>query len=148
LSGSTKVAEVNGWEIHFHPEFAQQYADLTSDVGKIKSGLPHDRYIRHSTVKLRAHLIDVVFQKIPDDPMASHFALRGKLKRMSRAKKMGLPSRYRLFFKVFPESKQIVILWLGFPRKDGAKDDCYEVFTKRLEAGYYPQSFDELIEDT
>ena len=36
----------------------------------------------------------------------------------SRLKKMGLPNRYRLFFKVFPQQKVIIILWLGFPRKD------------------------------
>jgi toxin YhaV len=140
-----KVAEVNGWEIYFHPEFFEQYNDLASEVGKVKARLPHDQYVQHSKVKLRAHLVQVVFKKIPGDPLASHFALRGKLKKMSRAKKMGLPDRYRLFFKVFPESKQIVILWLGFPRKQGAKDDCYEIFTKRVESGHYPKSFEELV---
>jgi toxin YhaV len=137
--------EANGWSIYYHPDFDEQYDEMESQVIKLKGDLPVDKYAKHRTVKLFGHVVGLISQKIPDDPLASHFALRGKLKRMSRAKKMGLPSRYRLFFKVFPESKQIVILWLGFPRKDGAKDDCYEVFTKRLEAGYYPRSFEELM---
>lgn len=28
--------------------------------------------------------------------------------------------------------KIIIILWLGFPRKEGDKKDCYQVFTKKL----------------
>jgi toxin YhaV len=80
-------------------------------------------------------------------PFASHFALTGALKRYGRVKKMGLPERYRLFFRAFdtPELKSIVILWLGFPRKDGAKNDCYQVFTKMVARGTFPDNLDELI---
>ena len=38
-----------------------------------------------------------------------------------------------------------MILWLGFPRKEGAKNDCYQVFTKMVERGTFPDSLDELI---
>jgi toxin YhaV len=64
-----------------------------------------------------------------------------------RVKKMGLPQRYRLFFRAFdtPELKAIVILWLGFPRKEKAKNDCYEVFTKMVAVRTFPDSLDELI---
>ncbi|MGI2902721.1 type II toxin-antitoxin system YhaV family toxin [Tolypothrix sp. VBCCA 56010] len=41
----------------------------------------------------------------------------------------------------------IAILWLEFPRKEGAKDDCYRVFTKMVEAGRFPDSLDELLAD-
>jgi toxin YhaV len=62
-------------------------------------------------------------------------------------KKMGLPDRYRLFFRVFdtPERKAIVILWLGFPRKEGAKDDCYKVFTKMVMRGEFPDNLAQLF---
>jgi toxin YhaV len=62
---------------------------------------------------------------------------------------MGLPERYRLFFRVFdtPQLKAIVILWLGFPRKEDAKDDCYQVFTKMVTRGAFPDSLDELLVD-
>ncbi len=62
---------------------------------------------------------------------------------------MGLPQRYRLFFRAFdtPQLKAIVILWLGFPRIEGAKYDCYEVFTKMVARGTFPDSLDELLAD-
>jgi toxin YhaV len=62
---------------------------------------------------------------------------------------MGLPERYRLFFRVFdtPELKAIVILWLGFPRKEGVKNNCYAVFTKMVTRGKFPDSLDELLAD-
>jgi toxin YhaV len=87
--------------------------------------------------------------KIPLDPFASHFALTEALKRYGRVKKMGLPERYRLFFRALETEnlKVIVILWLGFPCKEGAKDDCYQVFTKMIERGTFPDSMDELLAD-
>jgi toxin YhaV len=136
--------EANGWGIYYHPEFEKQFSDLESQVNRLRGKLTDEKFVKHPSAKLLGHLDRLVHEKIPIDPLASHFALKGSLKRMSRAKKMGLPSRYRLFFKVFPESNRIVVLWLGFPRKEGAKDDCYAVFTKRVESGYYPQSFEEL----
>ncbi len=51
---------------------------------------------------------------------------------------MGLPERYRLFFRAFKKQKIIIILWLGFPRKEGDKKDCYQVFTKKVENGEFP----------
>jgi toxin YhaV len=45
-------------------------------------------------------------------------------------KKMGLPQRYRLFFRAFADQRIIIILWLGFPRKEGDRRDCYQVFFK------------------
>jgi len=85
--------------------------------------------------------------KIPADPFASHFALIGALKRYGRMKKMGLSDRYRLFFRPFDqlERKAIVILWLGFPRKAGAKDDCYQAFEKMVSRGSFPESLDALL---
>ena len=98
-------------------------------------------------MKLLAAITVAIETKIPNDPFASYFALTGALKRYGRVKKMGLPQRYRLFFRAFntPELKAIVILWLGFPRKEGAKKDCYQVFTKMVEGGTFPDSLDELI---
>ena len=73
-------------------------------------------------------------EKIASDPMAGQFALTGSLRRYGRMKQMGLPNRYRLFFRAFAaEGRQVIIvLWLGYPRKAGDKRDCYEVFTKMV----------------
>ncbi|MUG97792.1 type II toxin-antitoxin system YhaV family toxin [Scytonema sp. UIC 10036] len=138
----------NGWEIFFHPQlFGTQYQELFDRVSNLREKLPETQFKTHTTVKLFAAITVAIETKIPSDPWASHFALTGALKRYGRVKKMGLPERYRLFFRAFdtPELKAIVILWLGFPRKDGAKDDCYEVFTKMVARGIFPDSLDELI---
>jgi toxin YhaV len=55
----------------------------------------------------------------------------------------------RLFFKVFDtaEMKAIVILWLGYPRKEGDRNYCYTVFTKMVDRGEFPEHVTELIID-
>ena len=60
---------------------------------------------------------------------------------------MGLPDRYRLFFRALqtPAHKAIFILWLGYPRKKGDKNDCYKAFTKMVKGGTFPESLDELL---
>ncbi|MEH1781303.1 MAG: type II toxin-antitoxin system YhaV family toxin [Nostoc sp.] len=138
----------NGWEIYFHPQlFGTQYQELFNRVSQLREKLPEAEFKTHTTVKLFAALTIVIETKIPSDPLASHFALTGALKRYGRVKKMGLPERYRLFFRAFDTSpmKAIAILWLGFPRKQGARNDCYEVFTKMVARGTFPDSLDELI---
>ncbi|MDZ8237312.1 MAG: type II toxin-antitoxin system YhaV family toxin [Nostoc sp. ChiQUE01a] len=34
---------------------------------------------------------------------------------------------------------------LGFLREEGAKDDCYEIFTQMVARGTFPDSLDEFI---
>lgn len=140
----------NGWEVYFHPQlFGRQYQELFERVSRLQEQLPERAYKTHATVKLFAAITVAIETKITSDPFASHFALTGALKRYGRVKKMGLPERYRLFFRAFDTEnlKAIVILWLGFPRKEGAKNDCYQVFTKMIERGTFPDSLDELVAD-
>jgi toxin YhaV len=138
----------HGWEIYFHPQlFAKQYQDLLTKVQDLQTKLPPDEYKKHPTVKLFAAISIGIEEKIPSDPFASYFALTGALRKYQRMKKMGLPGRYRLFFKIFDtsEMKATVILWLGYPRKEGDKKDCYEVFTKMVNRGEFPETFNELV---
>ncbi|MEM7714515.1 MAG: type II toxin-antitoxin system YhaV family toxin [Cyanobacteria bacterium P01_A01_bin.68] len=140
----------NDWEIYFHPQlFGIQYQELFERVSKLREKLPEAEFKTHATVKLFAAITIAIETKIPSNPFANYFALTGALKHYGRVKKMGLPQRYRLFFRAFdtPELKAIVILWLGFPRKEGAKNDCYQVFTKMVARGTFPDSLDELIAD-
>lgn len=127
--------------------FGQQRRDLQSIVRQLKKTLPHEEYRTHTTVKLYTAIMVAIKEKIPLDPKATHFALTGALKKYGRVKKMGLPERYRLFFRVLEtkEQKAIFILWLGHPRKEGDKNDCYEVFTKMVMRGDFPDSLDALI---
>jgi toxin YhaV len=136
-----------GWEIYFHPQlFGQQYQELFDRVKTLKANLNPEEYQEHATVKLFAAMAIGIEEKIPSDPFATHFALTGALKRYCRMKKMGLPARYRLFFRVFDtnEMKAIIILWLGYPRKEGDKNDCYAVFTKMVERGEFPDDISEI----
>ena len=138
----------NGWEIHFIKRlFGKQRRDLQAEVHRLKKILPREKYLSHSEVKRYTAIMVAIREKIPDDPFATHFALSGSLKKYGRVKKMGLPERYRLFFRAFqtPDRKAIFILWLGYPRKEGDKNDCYQAFTKMVERGDYPDSYDDLL---
>ena len=138
--------KINGWTILFHPLFNDQWQQLLNLVKSLRSRLSQEDFGRHPQVKLFKALTVGIEEKIPNDPLASYFSLRKPLDKYSRLKKMGLPNRHRLFFKVFPQQKAIIILWLGFPRKEGDKRDCYRVFAKMVKKGQFPLSLKDLID--
>jgi toxin YhaV len=37
------------------------------------------------------------------------------------------------------------MLWLGLPRKEGDRQDCYQVFARMLANGKLPESYDSLL---
>jgi toxin YhaV len=39
----------------------------------------------------------------------------------------------------------VIILWLGFPRKEGDRRDCYQVFSKMVANGKLPDSYESLL---
>lgn len=134
-----KPIKINGYLIYFHPLFYQQWLELVNRVKYLKEKLEPENFITHSEVTLLKALDQGIKDKIPNDPFASYFALKKPLQKYSRLKKMGLPSRYRLFFRVFKEANIIIILWLGFPRKEGDKKDCYQIFSKMVINGNFPE---------
>lgn len=134
-----KPIEKNGWKIYFHPLFYQQWEELVNKVKYLKEKLTTEQFILHKDVKLLKALNIGIKEKIPANPFASYFSLKKPLQKYSRLKKMGLPSRYRLFFRAFKEVNTIIILWLGFPRKEGDKKDCYNVFEKLVINGNFPE---------
>jgi toxin YhaV len=136
--------KINGWNILFQPVFDEQWQNLRSSVKFLRSRLSQENFIMHPQVKLFKVVTVGIEQKIPSEPLASYFALKKPLQKYSRMKKMGLPNRYRLFFKVFSEQQTIIILWLGFPRKQGDKKDCYQVFSKMVEQGQFPTNLLDL----
>lgn len=139
---------INGWKIYFLKRlFGKQRRDLQAEVRRLKTKLPPQNYRQHPKVKLYAAIMRAIKELIPAEPLAAKFALTGQLKNYRRVKKLGLPNRYRLFFKVFqaPEQKSIFILWLGYPRKEGDKNDCYAAFQKMVKRGDFPNSLDVLL---
>ncbi len=129
----------------FYTDFQLQWADLTAKVVKLKSKLDPQDFVTHPDVKLLKAIDTGIRDKISLDPFASHFSLRKPLQQYGRLKKMGLPQRYRLFFRAFAERKVIIILWLGFPRKEGDRRDCYQVFSRMVANGKLPDSYESLV---
>jgi len=85
-------------------------------------------------------------ERIAADPYASRFALSGPLRRYGRLKGLGLPDRYRLFFRPFEAEgrRLLLILWLGFPRKEGDRNDGYAVFSRLVQRGELPEDWENL----
>jgi|GEM_PF-367525 len=135
----------HGWTILFYTDFRLQWEDLTARVRKLKSRLESGDFIRHPDVKLLKAVDAGIRAKISLDPFASHFALRKPLQKYGRLKKMGLPQRYRLFFRAFADQHIIIVLWLGFPRKEGDRQDCYQVFSRMVANGKLPESYESLL---
>jgi toxin YhaV len=52
-------------------------------------------------VKLLAAVMEGIKERIAADPDPSRFALSGSPRRYGRLKGLGLPDRYRLFFRPF-----------------------------------------------
>jgi toxin YhaV len=135
----------HGWTILFYSDFQIQWDNLKARVIKLKSRLEPQDFVTHPDVKLLKAIDMGIRDKIPQDPFASHFSLRKPLNKYGRLKKMGLPRRYRLFFRPFADPKVIIILWLGFPRKEGDRQDCYQVFTRMVSSGKLPDSYESLV---
>jgi toxin YhaV len=135
----------NGWKILFYTDFRTQWEELKNKAIQLKSRLDPEAFVRHPDVKLLKAIDTGIRAKISLDPFASHFALRKPLNKYGRLKKMGLPQRYRLFFRAFAEQKVIIVLWLGFPRKEGDRQDCYAVFTRMVANGKLPESYESLL---
>jgi toxin YhaV len=131
----------------FHPLFNAQWISLVAKVKRLKSKLEPKDFVTYPDTKLLKTLDIGIKEKIPLAPFATHFVLQKPLHRYGRLKKMGLPNRYRLFFKAFKERKVIIILWLGFPRKERDKKDCYQVFFKKVLNGEFPISLEELLQE-
>jgi len=100
--------DANGWKILFYTDFQLQWSDLTAKVIKLKSKLEPKDFVTHPDVKLLKAIDSGIRDKISIDPFASHFSLRKPLQQYGRLKKMGLPQRYRIFFRAFAERKVIM----------------------------------------
>ncbi len=138
----------NGWEIYFIKDlFGRQRREMREVALKLRSRLPEQEYISHPEVKLLAATMRGIKEIIITDPFSEEFALRKSLRKYGRLKGYGIDKRCRLFFRAVVDGnrKYLFVIWLGFPRKDGDKKDCYEVFTKWVESGLFPEAVEELI---
>lgn len=115
----------HGWEIVFQSQlFALQYEQRKAEVKRLQQELDQQNFLQHPKVKLLAAVMEGIKERIAADPYAARFALTGPLRRYGRLKGLGLPDRYRLFFRVFEANgrKVSLILWLGLLRNDGDRN--------------------------
>ena len=72
-----------------------------------------------------------------------------KFRHWKRAKKE-MPPRYRVFFQFNSKNSSIILAWLNDEksmRRDGHKNDVYNVFKKMLVNKTMPNTYDELIKN-
>lgn len=141
---------VNGWKILFFQLFHEIYTELISEVQNLREKNPTG-YKNHPKTKLLASIQKAITKDVPNDPMHSKFllgkALSGKYKEWRRIKS-GLPPRYRLFFRFFSGTRNIIFVWVNDEftlRKKGAKNDVYNVFQTMIDRGMIPKSYKNLF---
>jgi len=138
----------NGWALFAHPLFLKQIDTLTTQVKKLKEKYPK-KYKEKNATKRLAAILDLAFNKIPNDPSAPEFrqgnTLGNNNKHWFRAKFF---QQYRLFFRYSEKDKVIIYAWVNDEKSKRAYDsktDCYLIFEKMLKNGNPPNDWDSLI---
>jgi toxin YhaV len=144
------LTERNGWKLYAHPAFSRRLETLIR-TGEALEKQHSQNYRSHPKTKLLKRLLDLILIEIPRDPNTAEFQLGNTLgaayRHWRRAKFLG---RFRLFFRFSSTHKVIVYAWVNDEttlRKAGAHTDPYAVFTRRLQEGDPPDSWDTLFRE-
>jgi toxin YhaV len=145
---------VNGWSLFYFHLFKARLDALEQEVLVIFEKDPAG-FERNPTVKLLKGVVDNVKENVPRDPNHKDFRLGTTLGKeytdWRRVKKHNLSPRYRLFFRFTSTDSKIVYAWLNDEhsiRKEGAKNDVYEVFKGMLRRGDVPNSLEALMKES
>jgi len=140
-----------GWWLLSWPGFQAQFDALVDSVDKLRDNDPNS-YKGHPRTKLLATVVRIITQDVPRDPGHVDFRQGGTLGAAYtgwfRAK---FHARYRLFFRFDSQRKAIVYAWMndeGGLRKEGDRNDPYNVFRRMLQRGKPPTSFDDLLRES
>ena len=148
--------QIGQWEILFFVLFKQWIEALAEDVKALKNGDP-EGYRSHPKTKLLAGVYKAIFTDIPANPnhpnyrATSTFNKDGKYTHWKRAKKGGIPNRYRLFFTFRSAENKIVYVWINDEqslRKAGSKRDPYNIFVGLVKNGTIPNEYLDLIKQS
>ncbi len=140
---------INGWLVLALPEVERRYVELRRRVLELRQRLAEEDYLRHPTVRLFASVLRLLTSTIPEAPDAPEFKLEGSLGKFRRAKKHGLPPRYRLFWVFSSRLRVIIFLYLNDEttlRKEGARTDPYRVFQRMIDRGEIGADFEANLE--
>jgi toxin YhaV len=140
-----------GWWLLSWPGFQGQFDGLVDAVKRLREKDP-EGYRSHPKAKLLAAIVRIITHDVPRDPGHSDFRQGGTLgtayTSWFRAKFHG---RFRLFFRFDSQWKAIIYAWVNLDsglRKEGDKNDPYNVFRRMLERGRPPTSFEELLRES
>jgi len=141
--------QINNWNLFYFRLFSERLTQLENDVKTLRDNDPQG-YVGHPKAKLLKAVYKSVTSDVPENPGHEKFRLGKALSAYSnwRRIKNGLPPRYRLFFKFTSTQRKVIYAWLNDDttlRKDGDKNDVYEVFKNLLRRGEIPNSIDDLL---
>lgn len=135
----------HGWTILAHPLFIDQIKKLVVAAEREPA-----TESSHPNKKLLGHLLDLAFNKIPQDPTSKQFRQGNSLGRAhthwARAKTGN--GRYRLFFRFSSRARAILYAWVNDEqslRTYGSRNDAYAVFAKMLAEGNPPDDWSALV---
>ncbi len=128
----------NPYVLKIHQLLSQRIDDLKIQVKELKEKLDDSHYRQHPLVKFAYRIRKAVEEIIPENPDRLEYQLSGELRKYRRYKQ-GL-QRYRLFFCFSNQPRIILYLYLNDEkhlRKEGDKNDPYEVFKKFIKQGTF-----------
>ena len=138
---------IHGWEIHCHPCFQGQLANLLADARQAVVRWPAN-FRSSNAFKMLAAVARLAFDEIPQDPADPRFrqgsALGESHKHWFRAKFF---QQYRLFFRYNEKARIIIYAWVNDEhtlRAYGSKSDAYKVFAGMLKNGNPPDDWASL----
>jgi len=141
------IAELHGWTLFGHPCFLDQLERLLDAVEKerVRPNEPDS-----ANAKVLAAIATLILDEVPTDPTRPEYrqgdTLGSKRKHWFRAKFGG--GRFRLFFRYRSDVRIIVYAWVNDEktlRTYGKHTDAYAAFTRMLDAGNPPDSWEALL---
>lgn len=140
---------INGWTVRAHPLLLDQLEKLTASVDALKFKDP-ESYQESANAKLLAALLELMFEKIPQDPTSTSY-VQGKTLGTNRRHwfraRFGA-ARFRLFFRYSSRAKVIIFAWVNDEntlRTYGSKSDAYAVFKDMLNGGNPPDDWEKRL---
>lgn len=128
----------NPYVLRIHQLLSQRIDTLKIQVKELKETLNDNTYRQHPLVKFAYRVRRAIEEIIPQNPDRPEYRLTGELRKYRRYKQ-GL-QRYRLFFCFSNQPRIILYLYLNDERhlrKEGDKNDPYEVFKKFIKQGVF-----------
>jgi toxin YhaV len=141
----------HGWWLLSWPGFQAQFDSLVETVEGLREKDPAS-YRSHPKAKLLAAIVRIITDDVPRDPGHSDFRQGGTLGTAYTSWfRVKFLRRFRLFFRFDSRRKAIVYAGVnaeGGLRKEGDRNDPYNIFRRMLERGKPPTSFDDLLRES